>query len=194
MSAGVTTGYVVAGGRSSRMGSDKARLPWGGTTLIEHACARLRGACGEVRLLTGATPRYAELGLPIDLDALLDAGPLAGVLAGLERLAPDEVGLFLALDLPHVPSGLLTFLVEACAGWDAVVPVTPRGPEPLCASYRASCAASMRARLQAGERRMTCFWPDVRVCQVGPEALISFGDPARLFTNLNTPEEYARDA
>ncbi len=192
--SGGATGFVVAGGLSRRMGRDKARLPWGSATLLAHACARLGRVCEAVRLLTGETARYQDAGWPTDLDALPGCGPLAGVLAGMERLDAGRAGLFLALDMPFVTSELLAFLLELGEGWDAVVPRTESGPEPLCALYRASCAAPARVRLTAGERHMTCFWPDVRVRHVGPEQLRAFGDPARLFANLNTPDDYARDA
>jgi molybdopterin-guanine dinucleotide biosynthesis protein A len=73
---------------------------------------------------------------------------------------------------------------------DAVVPVTPEGPEPLCALYRSGCGAAVRARLLAGDRRMTSFWPDVRVRTLEGAALAAFGDPRALFLNVNSPAEY----
>jgi molybdopterin-guanine dinucleotide biosynthesis protein A len=187
-------GFVVAGGRSRRMGRDKALLPWRSGTLLDHAVTRLRAACDEVVLLTGDATRYAELGLPVVHDAWPDAGPLGGLLAGLERLGPTRAGLFLAVDVPHAGVDLLSFLAEAGEGWDAAVPVLEAGPEPLCALYRGSCAPAVRARLAAGERRLTCFWPDVRVRRVGPEELRRFGPPEVVFANLNTPADLERGA
>jgi molybdopterin-guanine dinucleotide biosynthesis protein A len=73
---------------------------------------------------------------------------------------------------------------------DAVVPVSPGGPEPLCALYRPRCRGAVRARLAAGDRRMTSFWPEVRVRTVEGQALAAFGDPQRLFHNVNSPEDY----
>ncbi len=175
------------------MGRDKALLPWGDATLLDHAVARLRQVCDEVRLLTGGTARYLDRGLAIDLDARPDAGALGGLLAGLEVLGPARAGLFLAVDVPHASVDLLACLRDSGADADAVVPVPPAGPEPLCAFYRGTCADAVRARLDAGERRLTCFWPDVRVRPLGPEELARFGDPLRLFANLNTPDDWARD-
>lgn len=186
-------GFVVAGGHSRRMGRDKALLAWGQTTLLDHAVARLRAVCAEVRLLSGEPARYAGRGLPALADAWPDAGPLGGVLAGLDSLRGDEqAGLFLAVDVPHVPVALLAHLLATAAGWDAVVPRTQAGPQPLCALYRASCRAAIRRHLAAGERRMDCFWPDARVRRAGERELRAFGDPAHVFANVNTPETYAR--
>ena len=61
----MTRGYVVAGGQSSRMGRDKARLAWGGTTLIEHAIALAREVTPDVRVLCGPRPRHEEFGAPV---------------------------------------------------------------------------------------------------------------------------------
>ena len=184
-------GFVLAGGRSRRMGSDKALLPWGATTLLDHAVQRLDEVCESVRILCGAQPRYADRGLPLLLDAGAGGdGPLAGLLAGLRALGPHQAGLFLAVDLPTVPATLLAQLATLAADADAVVPVTERGPEPLCALYRASCEPPVARRLATGERHMTCFWPDVRVHQVTTDELQRFGDPKELFHNVNAPSDY----
>lgn len=183
-------GFVAAGGPSRRMGRDKALLPWDGGDLLEHALARLRAVVPEVRILAGSEPRYGERGVPVDLDPLPGAGPLAGLLAALEA-ARGRPALLLAVDLPHVPAGLLARLVAQAAGWDAVVPVSPRGPEPLCAVYGPACLPAVRGRVAAGELRMSSFWPEVKVRQPGPAELADFGDLERLFLNLNAPDDYA---
>ena len=173
------------------MGRDKALLPWGRATLLDHALDRLHEVCGEVRILSGAESRYADRGVPVDVDGVRDGGPLAGVGAGLER-ARGRLALFLAVDLPFVPAGLLRRLAELLPGFDAVVPVTADGAHPLCAAYGPACLAPIRRRLAAGERKMTCFWPDVRVREVGPGELAALGDPDTMLRNVNTPEDYER--
>jgi molybdopterin-guanine dinucleotide biosynthesis protein A len=181
-------GFVVAGGQSLRMGRDKALLPWSGGDLLDHAIARLRAVTADVRILCGPDRRYAERGLPVEPDVVAGAGPLAGVLAGLTA-APGRPGLYLAVDLPHVPVGLLARLLERARGGDAVVPVWPRGPEPLCAAYGPGCLEPIRRRLEAGDFEMTGFWPDVRVVEIGATELRELGDPEEMFRNLNAPED-----
>lgn len=182
-------GFVVAGGRSTRMARDKALLPWGTSTLLDHAIARLRECCGTVRILSGAEKRYADRGLPVDVDEMEGAGPLGGLLTGLSHLQ-GAPGLFLAVDVPRVAVELLAHLLALAPDWDAVVPVSADGPQPVSAVYRASCRDPVRRRLAAGERTMTCFWPDIRVRTVGADELAAFGNPADLFANVNTPEDY----
>ncbi len=208
------------------MGRDKALLPWHGSTLLDHAIARLGAVCGDVRILCGPEPRYADRGRRLVVDARPGAGPLAGLAAGLAD-AGDAPTLFLGVDLPYVTVALLAALAapgphpdasarsattadagggdtradanagDAASGptadADAVVPVTAGGPEPLCALYRPPCLPAVRARLAAGELRMTSFWPDVRVRTLEGAALAAFGDPRRLFHNVNVPADY-RDA
>ncbi|PYQ11046.1 MAG: molybdenum cofactor guanylyltransferase [Acidobacteria bacterium] len=185
------TGFVVAGGRSARMGLDKALLPWGDGTLLDHALRRLQAVCGEARILSGPEPRYVDRGVPVITDIVKNAGPLAGIHAGLLHLdAP--AGLFLAVDVPLVPSVVLAALLRASDGHDAAVPVVNGQPEPLCAVYRQSCREAVARRLEGGERKMTSFWPDVRVRTLDEAELAAFGDPAGMFRNLNTLEEYRR--
>jgi molybdopterin-guanine dinucleotide biosynthesis protein A len=181
-------GFVVAGGRSRRMGCDKALLPWGPTDLLGHALERLRAVAGDVRILCGSGPRYLDRGVPVETDLAPDSGPLGGVLAGLSAAA-GRPGLFLAVDLPWVPVSLLAHLVGQAEGCDVVVPVSPRGPEPLCAVYGPGCLDPIRRRVATGDFKMTAFWPDVRVREVRATDLAAFGDPGDLFRNLNTPAD-----
>lgn len=192
MSAAAPLGFVLAGGKSTRMGLDKALLPWRTGTLLEHALHRLRAVCAEVFVLCGEPGRYPDLAELQLQDAWPGAGPLGGLLAGLEKLG-ERPGLFLAVDVPLVPEALLALLCERLPGWDAVVPVLADGPQPLVAAYAGRCAAAVRRRLALGERRMTCFWPDVRVRELGEPELGAFGPGLeRLFANANGPEEYRR--
>ena len=178
-------GFVVAGGRSSRMGRDKALLPWEGTDLLGHALARLAAVTVDVRILCGPEPRYLDRGVPAIIDVVPDAGPLGGVLTGLEAAAPRG-GLFLAVDLPLVPVPLVRRLVEESTGWDAVVPHSPRGREPLCAFYGPACLEPIRRCVALADFRMTAFWPGLRVREITPREILPFGDPGTLFFNLNS--------
>ena len=89
-------GLVVAGGRSRRMGRDKALLAWNESTLLDHAVARLRAICSDVRILSGAERRYLDRGLPVEIDAVPGAGPLGGIYTGLLAIGPGT-GLFLGV-------------------------------------------------------------------------------------------------
>jgi molybdopterin-guanine dinucleotide biosynthesis protein A len=173
------------------MGRDKSLLPWEGGTLLDHAIARLRAVCPGVRILSGTERRYADRGCPVDADAVPDAGPLGAIYTGLMRVG-GGAGVFLAVDLPFVSVALLRRLLELAEGQDAVVPVSPGGPEPLCAVYRATCLEAVRRRVEAGDLKATSFWPDVRVLEADGTRLAGLGPLDALFRNVNTPDDYER--
>ena len=172
------------------MGRDKALLSWQGGTLLDHALTRLRSSCTAVRILGGSASRYGDRGVPVDLDAVADAGALGGIFTGLLRMQTG-LGLFLAVDMPWAPVTLLRRLLALAEGYDAVVPVSAAGLEPLCAVYRATCLESVRRRLDANDLRVVRFLDDVRLREVSGAELTAFGDPATLLRSLNTPADYA---
>jgi molybdopterin-guanine dinucleotide biosynthesis protein A len=177
--------YVLVGGRSSRMGFDKALLRWGSATLVERVASAARAAAGSVTLV-GAPERYAHLGYPTLADAEANRGPLGGIVAALAATSADW-NLILACDMPNVSAellkGLFTAAEAGCAEVDCVAPVHEAGTEPLCAVYHRRALPALRAALDANRLKMqaivrslhTRFWRT--------------GDSSP-FRNLNTPEEW----
>jgi molybdenum cofactor guanylyltransferase len=170
------------------MGRDKALLPWEDTDLLGHALARLRAVTDDVRILCGPQLRYEGRGAPVVVDQIADAGPIAGILAGLES-AGGRAGLFLAVDMPQVPVPLLSHLTSVAEGYDAVVPASPRGPEPLCAVYAPSCLEALRLRVAGRDLRMKTFWAGLRARVVSLDEVRSFGDPEAVLWNVNDPSD-----
>jgi molybdopterin-guanine dinucleotide biosynthesis protein A len=195
------TGLVLCGGRSVRMGADKATLALpgcpGGSTLLERAVAAFEPLVVETVLCCGPTERYGELGLPFALDAFENGGPLAGLEAGRSR-SRTEFAAAVACDMPRVDARVFEALLAHALerDLDACFLETVGGVEPLCAVYRRSCLPSMRAALAAGERKATSFarFPDAAgvLPQTGalPEAELPW-DLRRLGVacNLNTPAD-----
>jgi molybdenum cofactor guanylyltransferase len=178
---------LLAGGDSRRMGSPKALLPVGGTTLVEWLAARL--APGFAHLLVAARdPAQLPPGLRphVVRDLHRGAGPLAGVEAGLAATPHDTV-VAVACDMPAVTAELARRLVGEAAGdgVDAAVPRVGGRPEPACAAYRRSAAGPIASALAAGHLRAADALAELRVRWLEGE------DPA-LFANLNTPEDYRR--
>ena len=171
------------------MGHDKALLSWGDTDLLGHALERLSAVTDDARILAGAELRYSQRGVPVVTDPVTDRGPMAGLLAALEE-ARGRPALLLGVDLPLVPTELLARLLALAGHADAVVPVSRRGPEPLCAVYGAGCLDPVRRCVEREDLKMTAFWARVRVQEVGPDQLGAFGDPDELFLNVNAPEDY----
>jgi molybdopterin-guanine dinucleotide biosynthesis protein A len=149
----------------------------------------VQDACGNAAILGGAAPRYEDRGVPVLADVVPESGPLGGLVTAFER-TDAELAVLLAVDVPFAPPALLRYLIAAAEDADAAVPVLGGTPHPLCAVYRRTCGAPARRRLEAGQLKMTSFWPDVRVRAVGEAELAAFGDAAVLLRNLNTVNDY----
>jgi molybdopterin-guanine dinucleotide biosynthesis protein A len=182
MTSASRAGFVLAGGASSRMGRDKASLPYKGKTLVEHVAAAVAEAAGSATLVGASHP-----GLPSIPDRHPGAGPLGGIETALAA-SRAEWNLILACDLPCVTAGFLESLLSRAerSGVDSLIPAGPSGrPEPLCAAYHARCLDPIREALARGVRKVTEGLAAVRV-EFWPVA------EAHWFRNVNTPEEWAR--
>jgi len=184
-------GYVLVGGRSSRMGSDKALLPYGEATLVEHVAAEVLAAAGSVTLV-GDRTRYRHLGFDVISDRLAGNGPLGGVAAAVS--ASPEWALVVACDMPAVTSDLLSRLLKAAEGLAAapermqrsvecVVPEIETGPEPLCALYHRRALPLLDSFL---DHKFLKMKEVVRSLQAH---FVPVSD-SRWFRNVNTPEEF----
>jgi molybdopterin-guanine dinucleotide biosynthesis protein A len=177
-------GFVLAGGHSSRMGSDKALLPFKGGTLVEHVAEQVHQAAGNVTLV-GNPERYSNLSYRVIRDIYPARSPLSGIHAAVAA-SFQEWNLIVACDMPEVTAAFLAKLIERaeCTKAQAVIPTGPSGmPEPLCAAYS---RASLGVIADSLER-------DIRKVMDGLTALeIDFWpvSDSRHFQNLNTPEEW----
>jgi molybdenum cofactor guanylyltransferase len=176
---------VLAGGKSSRMGRDKALLPFRGGVLAGHVAAAVAAAAGSVTLI-GDPQKYGHLGYPVLPDRRPGMGPLGGIESALSHTAADW-NLVLACDMPAVSAEILRGLLEAAesCGADALVPAGPSGrAEPLTAVYHRRCGPSFRRALDAGVRKVMDALDalQVRTWTVADSACLE---------NLNTPEEWA---
>ncbi len=187
--------FILAGGKSSRMGRDKALLEIGGKTLIERAASLCAPLVSSVTLV-GDPQLYAMFGFPTLADRWPGAGPLGAIATAL-RAARQPWCLMLACDMPNITApwleSLLTRAIKSSAdaiACDAFVPETNRGLEPLCAVFRASCAAALEAAVDSGVRKVTDGLAQIRVERIGEDDWRKFSPNGDLFQNLNTWEDY----
>jgi molybdopterin-guanine dinucleotide biosynthesis protein A len=188
-------GFILAGGASSRMGTDKAHLTLGGRTFTERIVAAL-GAITPQLGVVSARPGSATLGLPVIADIYRDCGALGGLHAALSACRAPWAAV-VSCDLPFVSGELFARLDElrrADADAEAIVPRQPDGrPQPLCALYSASRCLELAARLlRAGERRPRVLLQEARTRWVVPAELADLAGAELFFMNVNTPEDYER--
>lgn len=186
-----TTAFVLAGGRSSRMGSDKALLALGEQTLLQRALQVASGVAECVRI-AGPKDRYAAFGEVVE-DIYRDCGPMGGIHAALKSTTTN-LNLMLSVDLPRMTPGFLRWLLEQArdAAEFIVVPQAAGGPQPLCAVYRREAFGPVEKALQNGEYKIARLFSHVPTRIVPEQEIVANGFSTAIFQNINTPEEYDR--
>jgi molybdenum cofactor guanylyltransferase len=215
------TGFILAGGRSRRMGTDKAQIAWGRGTFLTHAVDRMRQAASKVFIVGSAEGSPVRV-LP---DVFAGSGPLAGLQAALAQTATDW-NLVLAVDMPVVPAALLRFISEQCEDKvSAIVPLTSRADaatsfaandsdnfagsseplgllQPLCAAYHRRLLPDFESALSRGEYSIHRLLETMRtgvghnesigLRTIDEHELTVAGFSADMFWNVNTPEDLRR--
>ncbi len=175
-------GFVLVGGRSARMGRDKALLPWNSRLLIEDMAGTVAAAAGNVALV-GESTRYKHLGIDSFRDLRPGLGPLAGIEAALES-GRGEFNLILACDMPGVEIGWLSrLLLEAEESGAPCLATRDSGGKvhPLCAVYRSECLPAVQSALDRGRLKLLDLLKDLGAATLETRQTIS---------NINTPEEW----
>lgn len=176
-------GFILTGGRSSRMGADKALLPWRNTTMVEYA-AQIMGSVADSVTLIGEPERYRSLDLPCIADLRRGLGPLSGLETALS-VAQTGWSVILPCDMPSIDATVLSMLCDS-AGQSGSKTVLLRDSDgvvhPLCGLYRRDCLPEVRRALDTGQLRLM----DV-VARLHP----AYVDIAFSVLNINTPEQWS---
>ncbi|KAF0218648.1 MAG: FdhD [Geobacteraceae bacterium] len=185
------TGVILAGGASSRMGSNKALLPYRGGRFIEAIHRQLAELFPEVIVVTNTPEQYGFLPCRKVSDLYPGMGALAGIHAGLVHSATEAV-FVVACDMPYLRSDLIRYIVGRPGGHAVVMPSSGRGGEPLHALYTRACRAPVEEALRAGEKRIVSFFPKVPVAVLAEADVARFDPSFSSFSNINTPADYYR--
>jgi molybdopterin-guanine dinucleotide biosynthesis protein A len=183
-------GFILAGGASSRMGTDKARLYLGRKQFVERIAEALQGIAERICVIGGKDQGTAWR-LPHVNDFYPGWGALGGLHAALAACRAPWAAV-VACDLPFVKGELFVRLAQRRTAFDAVVPVQPDGlRQPLCALYRiAPCLERAQDLIARGERRPRVLLDEVRTRLVAFEELADLDGANYFFSNINTPEDY----
>lgn len=197
-----TAGIVLAGGRSSRMGTAKAALEWHGSTLLHRTAALLaRVVDGPVVVVAAAGQALPALpdGVEVVEDPVEDLGPLAGIGAGLAAVADRaEVAFACSTDLPFLHPAFVRHVLRAVGpGVDVALPHARGFRQPLAAAYRTSLAPLVASLVADGKLRPGMLYDRCAVAVLDDAELLADPDVARLdpdldsLTNVNAPDDYA---
>ena len=180
-------GVILAGGLSSRFGSDKALSRFEGERLIQRLCKTVGTATDRVMLITNTPEDYAFLDLECRRDLVPRCGPIGGIYTAL-RTANAPLCLCVACDMPFIRPEFLACMVKQSPGYDVVVPMNDGREEPLCAVYRDTCIPAIEDRIRARRHKITGFFEAVRVRRLAPGDA-GFHD-ADMFFNVNNRTDY----
>jgi molybdopterin-guanine dinucleotide biosynthesis protein A len=180
--------FVLAGGRSTRMGTDKAFLELNGRSLLDRAID-LVSVIDPAPSIVGRAAKFPGYRRVVE-DEFLDRGPLGGIHAAL-RASKANLNLVLAVDMPFVEADFLKFLVELAQSTRTVVTVPRAGGhwQPLCAVYGKKFGSLAETALRQGQNKIDALFPDIDVRVIEEDELVRQGFSASMFRNLNTPEE-----
>ena len=186
---------LLAGGQSRRMGQDKALLPFEGTPLAARVHVSLSEVFPEV-LVVGRTTGFPVPEARCISDRQPGGGPLEGLASGMEALLAQEgmagaTVLLAACDMPRVSVPLLRFMAAQQGDWDALVPESARGPEPLLALYSLRLLPRLRAYLAGGQRSAMRFLETMQIQPLPPDVVSRYDPSGASFLNLNRPEDVA---
>lgn len=180
---------ILAGGQSSRMGSNKALLPYRGGRFIEAIHRQLLELFPQVLLVTNNPEQYEFLPCRKVADRYPGMGALAGLHAGLHHAETPHI-FAVACDMPYLNSTLIRRLAALRHEADVVIPHGENGLEPLHALYGKGCLPFMEQALEADKRRIVSFFPHVRVHQLLQEQVATIDPAFDSFRNVNTPSDY----
>jgi len=195
--AQLRAGFVLAGGKSSRMGSnrDKSFLDFHGQTMLDRALTVMAAVCDRVTIV-GDPVKFAKYesmkNRSVVADIFAGCGPLAGIHTALVH-SSAALNLMLAVDMPFVPSELLAFLFAAAEEGEnhaiVTVPRTSHGLQPLCAIYRRDFSAAAEQALRAGKYKIDAAFSGMSTRVIEESELAVAGFSERNFFNVNTPQD-----
>jgi molybdopterin-guanine dinucleotide biosynthesis protein A len=183
--------FVLAGGKSTRMGTDKAFVTFEGQTLLERMLVLARSITNNVRIVGDAT-RYSRFA-PAVQDVHPGCGPLGGIHAALES-SDNNLNLILAVDIPFVPQALALYLIREARDSPAALVTVVRTQErwqPLCAVYRKGFLIGARKALLEGHYKIGDLFDHARTRVITDDDLEIVGFSPEAFRNLNTPQDVA---
>jgi molybdenum cofactor guanylyltransferase len=183
------TGVILVGGKSRRMGRDKAFLEIDGVPMFERVLSAMGENFATILLIGSGPERFAGYALAPHPD-IYPGSALGGLYTGL-FLAETDLVFVASCDIPFPSAPLIRHLSSLADGFDAVVPRTGDLYEPLFAIYRKSCLEPMKRLLEQGNFRIYDFYPEISIRYVTAGEVARFPGGTRSLVNINTPEEFA---
>jgi molybdopterin-guanine dinucleotide biosynthesis protein A len=183
------TGVILAGGKSSRFGSNKALAPVRGKTLIQHVTDIMTGIFNDCLLVTNTPEQYQFLNIPMTGDRYRDMGPLAGIHAALQQIGTPRA-FVVACDMPDVSPQLIRYICRINEQeYDVIIPRLAKGPEPLFGIYHKKSLATIESFLKRQECQISKVLEDLQVRWVREQKIREIVGDLAIFKNINRPSD-----
>jgi molybdopterin-guanine dinucleotide biosynthesis protein A len=182
------TGIILAGGKSRRMGENKAFIDASGVPLFERVYSVFKELFRDIIIVTNDVRPFERYGAHLQQDILQDKGPLGGLYTGIIHSTTYHA-FCIACDMPFLNPAVIKYMVKERNAYDVIVPKTRDGLHPLHAIYSKKCLTPMRRLLDRGDLKIVNFFPHVEVRYVGETEIRKFDPHMRSLMNVNTAEE-----
>ena len=184
------TGAILAGGKSSRMGQDKALLELNSKPFIRHVAEVLLDVFQRVIIIADHGEPYRFLGLPIYKDAFTQCGPLAGIHSALTHAHTDAV-FITSCDVPFLTPAIIRYVIKPKVRNEVTLVAGGNSLQPLCGLYTQNCLPTIERHLQRGQYSVLQCLHDLKTTILSPSFVLTAYAPHPL-TNINTPDDYRR--
>lgn len=185
------TGIILAGGRSSRMRSDKALLRIGDETMLQHTVGILEALVDSVLIVGRADDQMTTaIAVPDDCPG---TGPLGGLATGLRHMRSPHA-LVVAVDHPYLNTDVLRYLQQRLEYYDAAVPIVDGQPQPTHAVYGRHCLPMVEQHLGRGQRSLRRLLDELTIRRIEAAELESVAPGHQSFLNVNTAEDWSEIA
>ena len=190
----MVTGAILAGGKSRRMGVNKAFLRLGNRSLIEHVIHRIQPIADERLIITNTPDEYNHLGIETRADIIPNSGTLGGIHSALTH-ATNETVICVGCDNPYLNTNLLLYFISVLGKHDAVIPYTCSEKaqmtlQTLCAVYSKRCLPIIEKMLNDAEYRVHALKWRAKINLITPETWKKIDPDGYSFLNINTPDDF----
>jgi len=179
------TGVILAGGRNSRIGQNKAFLEIGGKMIIERTIEIYKKIFDEILIITNTPEDYQYLGLKVYTDLIPNRGSLGGIYTGL-HYSKSDYAFFAACDMPFLNERVIRHIIKGARDYDIIVPYYKHRLHPLHAVYSKRCLPIFKGMVEENRLKIKALFLKFRVKKIAdiPETRLP------PFSNINTKEDY----
>lgn len=178
------TGYILAGGKSSRMGSDKASKLFQGKPLIEHVITPLETVVNSI-VIVSDNPEHSNFGKPVIPDLMKDIGPAGGIYSALFQ-SSTEKNFIVSCDMPFITSEGIRYLIEKSADFEITIPRS-EFPQPLFGVYSKSCLPLWESLIKSGQLSLRQLITHFKINTLPVNDSSIFSE--KFFSNINSPSD-----